>query len=179
MIDLLVAAGFFVVTAIVRYIDGSDYRPKGSNILCIALPVLAGLWAAWPVHFSAQSFLQQSPLLIPVLVSSWLLVRGMPGFDHWLPHTRTDGKKMTGMLAGFSLPTALASLLFLAASFQFHGQLPSLMPAIAFGASGLVLAATYVLLTQIEDHPTWRLPFTAEVAGRVSYGFIPATLSLL
>jgi len=160
---MLEAVGFGIATAVWRYVDGSDKRPKGSNLIGFALVLAAAIWAAWPLSLASL------PLLIPTLTAAYLLVRGMPGWTEWRP-----------MLLGFALPTAVASLAYHIASVQLLGQYPSTVGAILYGASGLAVAGCYVLLSQIEvRHPSWFRSFSAEKWGRLSYGFIVGGLALL
>ncbi len=165
--------GFGIAAAVWRYVDGSDKRPKGSNLIAFAIVLAAGLWAVrlhevgWPI--SVDYLLSASPILIPTLIAGWLMVRGMPGWTEWKP-----------MLLGFAVPTAAASLLYSIATVQLLGQYPSIIGAIAYGASGLALAGCYVLLSRIESC-LGSLPglLTAEKWGRLSYGFIIFSLALL
>jgi hypothetical protein len=135
MIDIIIALTLAGLTAVWRFADGSDKRMKGSNILGLGIVLLAGVWAAWPVGIDRHTL----GILGLVLVTSYLMVRGMPGWTEWKP-----------MLIGFALPTALASLVYSIATSQLHGQYPSIVGAIAFGASGLAVAVCYVLLSRIE-----------------------------
>lgn len=165
MIDLAVAILLAGLTSVWRFYDGTSkgaFRAKSIFHLAFlqtstpaVLCLIAGLWAAWPLSFASL------PLLIPTLTSAYLLVRGMPGWERW-----------DKMLLGFAAPTSLGAILFwLLEGFSFG--------LILFAASGFLVAATYVLGSKLEDRQSWPFPFTAEVAGRCSYGFMVFGLALL
>lgn len=154
----LIAIALGVATSIWRYIDGSDARPKGSNIIVFVIILAAGVYAVWdgPDLKSAIS------IAAPILVSGWLMVRGMPGWE-----------SLRKMMAGFALPTALATLPSLALQGVSTHQLP-------FALSGAIVAISYVGLSALEGrYPSFFRSFTAEKYGRLSYGFIVFGLVLL
>lgn len=160
---MLEPIGFGIAAAVWRYVDGSDRRPKGSNLIAFAIVLAAGLSASGLlVDWSLENAARQWPLLVPVLVSGWLMVRGMPGWSEWKP-----------MLLGFALPTVLAGLLYGALTQEFSTLAP-------YSLSGLAVALTYVGLSNLElRHPSWFRSFTAEKWGRLSYGFIVGGLAAL
>lgn len=160
-----------LLAAVWRYIDGSDARPKGSNVMAAAI-LSAAYLAALP-SITLASALQNWSLLVPTLVTGWLLVRGMPGFEYWLPNTAASGKRRAGMLLGFAVPTAAAASIYM----LIQGISPG---AIFHALSGAMVAATYVALSRLTPkYPYLFRSFTAEQWGRLSYGFLIASLAAL
>jgi hypothetical protein len=152
--------GLGLLFALWRYVDGSDNRPKGSNILGIAIVLCAALYSAWPIDATTHAL--SYSLLLPALVTSWLATRGMPGWTEWKP-----------MLLGFAVPTLLVGLLY----GVMNGFALTLLP---FLCSGLLVCSTYVLGSSLEvRYPSWFGSFTAEKWGRLSYGFLVGGLALL
>jgi hypothetical protein len=155
MIDIIIALTLAGLTAVWRFADGRSqndlapndmqciYRPRHSNVYAAAL-VLSAI--AWPT-LSPDRFPPLAQILSIVLsgaVVLWCLLKGMPGFDRWLPHVNSKGKRLSGMLIGYALPPALCGVV----STLLFG--PSL-GYLAFGISGLLPSATYVLGSQLEE----------------------------
>tara|TARA_R110000765_G_scaffold52682_1_gene105876 strand:- start:103 stop:558 length:456 start_codon:yes stop_codon:yes gene_type:complete len=133
-----------IYTSIWRYCDGSDKRWPKSNLF-ILLPLLAGtVLFLWPFE------LTDLPILVPLIVTGYLMVRGMPGWTEW-----------NKMLLGFGLPTAGAAVVFTITN-------DISVEVIMYAVSGSGVAATYVVLSKIGDLK-W---LTAEIWGRLSYGLI-------
>ena len=141
MIYMILAA---IYTAIWRYFDGSDKRWPKSNLFILLPLVAVTAWFLWPLKVT------DLPILIPLIVTGYLMIRGMSGWTEW--------KKM---LLGFGLPTLAA-----AAAFAVFDGIS--IEAILYAVSGSLVAATYVGLSKREPLK-W---LTAEVWGRLSYGFI-------
>lgn len=170
MQTVLVAFVLGGLTAVWRFFDGSDKSLARSRSVAhwlflqsstpFALVLIAGLFAA--TNGLQQSlYLNQWPLVFPVLVSGWLLIRGMPGWTEWRP-----------MLIGFAMPTLGASLVY--------GLLTHLYLALfPFALSGAFVSGTYVMLSRLEIHRSLPGPFTAEKWGRISMGSIVFGLALL
>jgi hypothetical protein len=164
------------LTAVWRFFDGSDQRWANSNLYAVALVLTAGLVALQPLSYPTTLALvwqQEWPLLLPVGVTAWLLTRGMPGFEYWLPNRDQSGQGRSGMLLGFALPALLAASLYsLLAGLSLW--------TVPFALSGAIVTSTYVGLSRLE----LRLgslpgPFTAEEWGRISYGFMVLGIGLL
>mgnify|MGYP003140095182 CR=1 FL=1 len=159
------AIGLGICSAVWRFVDGSDKRPKGSNLIGLGLVLLA-MWIAGSNlapymnvgEFNLPTW-EHFPVLIPGGVAGYLMIRGMPGWEEF-----------GSMVRGFAIPTMLAMAFY---SF-FAG--PSISHLL-FGFSGLIVAMTYVGLSRLEAKT--HLPITAEKCGRLSYGFITAGLVIL
>ena len=165
MIDILVIVLFGAATATWRWWGGSDRRWPKSNLYGIALCLAAGAWAS-------QLQLENWPVAIPTVVAAWLTLRGMPGWEHWLPNRNAQGKKRSGMLLGFALPTLLAGAAYAVLTGDWHLAIP-------YSISGLLLAAVYVVGTDQEDNICPLPFFPAEQWGRLSYSFITAGVAAL
>lgn len=176
IVTILFSAALGVLASVWRYYDGSDRRWSHSNLYAATLSLTAGLVALQPLAYSTTLalVLQQGwPLLLPVGVTSWLLTRGMPGFEYWLPNRDQSGQRRSGMLLGFALPTLLAASLYsLLAGLSLW--------TVPFAVSGAIVASTYVGLSKLELRlGSLSGPFTAEEYGRMSYGFMVLGIGLL
>lgn len=170
--SILACIGLGLATAVWRYFDGSDKRPKGSNVIAWGLALLATFYPQVIQTLQASSVVLPSILQMAEQVAlagflGWYLTKGMPGFDQWLPHTNASGKKKPGALLGFGLPT------FVAAGLLAAVQPPSLM-LVPFAASGLIVASTY--LGVLNKLPFLK-SFESEILGRFSHGVVVAAAS--
>ena len=151
-----------ISSSIWRYIDGSDSRPKGSNLIGFALVILAAIYSSQLIWNPWHSI----PLILCAIITGRQMTRGMPGWEEWIP-----------MLQKFALPTFIGGVIF---SFCAGFQLNHLV----FMFSGLIVASTYVMFSKWEAEK--KLPdffkkhnMTAEKLGRISYGFMTLGLALL
>lgn len=167
MIDILVAILFGAATAVWRWYDGAEgyQRWPKSNLYGLGLCLLAGSWAS-------ELRLENWPIVIPMITAVWLMIRGMPGWEYWMPNRNSQGKKRSGMLLGFALPTLISGGAYAALTGDWHLAIP-------YSISGLLLASVYVLGTDQEDNICPLPIFPAEQWGRLSYGFIVAGLAAL
>lgn len=173
-----------------RLKDGSDSRYAHSNLYAFGLVLIAGLWASIGTHILDASpsgslglshlllpvVVDKWPLVIPVLIVGWLMVRGMPGWDHYFPHRNDAGERKSGMLLGFAVPIMLSGGIYV--------LLTQLTPAsILYSLSGVLVALIYVHGSRLEERlmsQSSGLPFfTAEEWGRLSYGFMVGGLASL
>ena len=179
MIDLAVAILLAGLTSVWRFYDGGDkgylrqkhilakltLQTSTPAVLCL----IAALWAIYPLALQPDTF---ATLLISGLVF-YLLIRGMPGWDHFLPHTSlSSGKKHSGMLLTYALPTLACGV----AAFLFD---LSALGSILLALSGLVPCFVYVLGSRLEERNQWPFRLTSEQCGRLSFGALVFPLPLL
>lgn len=155
---LIEAITIGLLTAIWRYVDGSDNRPKGSNLIGWSLVWLA---VAANFHWSVPVLdFHTGTVAVASLLVCYLLIRGMPGWE-----------SLPKMLVAFGVPTLALGLGL--GVLQGHD-----FGSVAFAASGVLIALTYTVLTKLEAGGL-SLPLTAEKIGRLSYGGLTFGLVLL
>ena len=166
IINALALGGF---AAWWRWQDGLTKKAlPASGVFAAIACIMAGFVAAIPISQSPGEYY----IAIPVAVTFYLMIRGMPGWEYWGLNETRDGETRAGMLLGFAAPTAIVGVAWLI--------LADSPWAIAYAASGTIIASVYVLGSQYEDDGG-ELPFgtAAELWGPLSYGTMVAGLVLL
>jgi hypothetical protein len=197
-----VPLGLAGLTSVWRYSDGQgheasmqhrwQWRWPHSNAYAAVLCLCAGLWAAWPL----SSALPTAPIALATIVTFWLLTRGMPGIEYWLPHWSEHPKARKlyrlhrpisawdllgyglaqhpkrwreGMLVGYFVPIFATFLCLMLWSQVTFGL-------VVYGLSGFLVASVYVIGSNRSSLPG---PFTGEEWGRISMGLPVLGLALL
>ena len=183
MIDLIVALCLASAVSVWRFYDGSDKSSvrsrsvfhwlfvQSSTPACLCLIAVA--WAVYPEIWQHRQILHGSTIFACGGLVFYLLIRGMPGWTHFLPHSNPNtGKKHSGMLIGYALPMFLCGAL---------GLLVGLSPigSVLTALVGVVPCLVYVLGSRLEEQGRWSLRLTAEELGRLSMGCLVFPLPLL
>ena len=142
-----------------RYQDGGGDKFRPANLAVAVIVLIASALAYGTLSID---YTRMIGVGIPALTTAWLLIRGMPGWEHYSSNVNGEG-----MVRGFALPTTLAGLL----SYSFLLEWQCLL----FAVSGWLVAITYVELSKRE--PLKYL--TAEQWGRISYGLLVMGLAAL
>ena len=182
MIDFALAIIFAGLTAWWRFLDGSDHRPRHSNIYAACLCLIAVLTAnggLLPPGVASILNLKLGVHLLAAGLVFYLLIRGMPGWTHFLPNPH--GK---GMLLTYALPMFAVGLL--------HCLMFGLSyVCVVASLSGFVPCLVYVLGSRLENKRKLQghshggsflllgRYWTAEEWGRVSMGALVFPLPLL
>ena len=166
---LIVSVLSFVACGLWRVQDGWSNKKLGklSNGVGLALPFLIITAVASSGGFGRDDLL----LIAPAGLSSWLMIKGMPGWDQYLPHVNASGKEMKGMLQGYALYPAV-----MGAGLYIMTQDVMILP---WALSALIMSVVYVEGSRIEKKKPLPIGTAAEFWGPLSYGFIGLGLALL